>query len=263
MARGRTRPSVGATYAQHLLKLVPGRERGDQGGVQCRYNQRRELRALGISFWWRKARVHPNGRSGMTSETHQLVGLGFPAGREAVECFLPEAEIRKLDRDLRILIASNGTLTRILGIVADDEVVVQIVEQHVHGAAPQISGLEQLPGGRILQRRILLNGRSSGRSFVAAESLVAVDLLPPAITTTLLETEHPIGEIMAASALESFKEAADVWVGRPPDWLALAGYQTSEPTIVARRYRVISDGQPAIIITEYFLRDDFQKPSVT
>jgi hypothetical protein len=27
MARGCTRPSVGATYAQHLLKLVPGRER--------------------------------------------------------------------------------------------------------------------------------------------------------------------------------------------------------------------------------------------
>lgn len=213
-----------------------------------------------ISFWWGKGRVHPHGRSGMmSSETNQLAGLGISAGREAIECFLPEDEIRKLDRDLRILIASNGTLTRILGIVADDEVVVQIVEQHVHGAAPQISGLEQLPGGRILQRRILLNGRSSGRSFVAAESLVAVDLLPHAITTALLETERPIGEIMASSALETFKEAADVWIGRPPDWLALAGYQTSKPAIVARRYRVISGGQPAIIITEYFLRDDFQK----
>lgn len=213
-----------------------------------------------ISFWWGKGRVHPHGRSGMMSpETNQLAGFGISVGREAIECFLPEDEIRKLDRDLRILIASNGTLTRILGIVADDEVVVQIVEQHVHGAAPQISGLEQLPGGRILQRRILLNGRSSGRSFVAAESLVAVDLLPHAITTALLETERPIGEIMASSALETFKEAADVWIGRPPDWLALAGYQTSKPAIVARRYRVISGGQPAIIITEYFLRDDFQK----
>ena len=236
MARGCTRPAVGATYAQHLLKLVPGRERGTKEVVGA------DTTNAESSGRWES---RPGG------------------AREAVECFLPEDEIRKLDRDLRILIASNGTLTRILGIVADDEVVVQIVEQHVHGAAPQISGLEQLPGGRILQRRILLNGRSSGRSFVAAESLVAVDLLPPAITTTLLETERPIGEIMAASALETFKEAADVWVGRPPDWLALAGYQTSEPTIVARRYRVISDGQPAIIITEYFLRDDFQKSSVT
>ena len=236
MVRGCTRPSVGATYAQHLLKLVPGRERGAKEVVGADTT---------------------NAESSGRCESR-------PGGaREAVECFLREDEIRKLDRDLRILIASDGTLTRILGIVADDEVVVQIVEQHVHAAAPQISGLEQLPGGRILQRRILLNGRSSGRSFVAAESLVAVDLLPAAITTTLLETERPIGEIMAASALETFKEAADVWIGRPPDWLALAGYQTSAPTIVARRYRVISDGQPAIIITEYFLRDDFQKSSVT
>lgn len=191
------------------------------------------------------------------SETHQSAGLGLCAGREAVDRFLPEDEIRKLDRDLRILIASNGTLTRILGIVADDEIDVQIVEQHVHAAAPRISGPDQLPAGRILQRRILLNGRSSGHSFVAAESLVAVDVLPHAITTSLLETERPIGEIMAASALETFKEAADVWVGRPPGWLALAGCQTPEPTTVARRYRVVSDGQPAIIITEYFLRDHF------
>ena len=212
--------------------------------------------AKGGPRWW-SVPIQP------TPRAPGVGNLVLVRAREAVECFLPEDEIRKLDRDLRILIASNGTLTRTLGIVADDEVVVQIVEQHVHGAAPQISGLEQLPGGRILQRRILLNGRSSGRSFVAAESLVAVDLLPPAITTALLETERPIGEVMAASALETFKEAADVWVGRPPDWLALAGYQTSEPTIVARRYRVISDGQPAIIITEYFLRDDFQKSSVT
>ena len=188
MARGCTRPAVGATYAQHLLKLVPGRERGTKEVVSADTTNAESSGALRISFWWRKARRyhHALGRSGMMSETHQLAGLGFSAGREAIECFLPEDEIRKLDRDLRILIASNGTLTRILGIVADDEVVVQIVEQHVHGAAPQISGLEQLPGGRILQRRILLKGRSSGRSFVAAESLVAVDLLPHAITTSLV-----------------------------------------------------------------------------
>ena len=67
----------------------------------------------------------------MMADIHQEDGLGHWAGREAVECFLPEDEIRKLNRDLRILIASNGTLTRTLGIVADDEVVVQIVEQHV------------------------------------------------------------------------------------------------------------------------------------
>jgi chorismate lyase len=187
----------------------------------------------------------------MTADIHQQAGLGCWAGPDAIERFLPDHEIRKLNRDLRILIASNGTLTRVLGMVANDEIVVQIVEQQVHGGA-------HLPSGRVLQRQILLKGRSSGHAFVAAESLIAMDLLPSAITTSLTTTERPIGEIIDASRLETFKEAAKVWIGPPPGWLALAGYQNLEPRIAARRYRVITGGQPAIIITEYFLRKVFQ-----
>jgi chorismate-pyruvate lyase len=198
------------------------------------------------------------GRSGMMANIHQAAGLGHRPGREAVECLLPVEEIRKLNRDLRILIACNGTLTRTLGIVVNDEIVVQIVEQQVHDTAPSTSDLEQLPTGRILRRQILLKGRSSGHPFVAAESLIAIDLLPPAITTSLTKTERPIGEIMALSCLETFKEAAEVWMGRPPGCLALAGYQNSDPRIVARKYRVISGGQPVITITEYFLHNVFR-----
>jgi len=194
----------------------------------------------------------------MTTDIHQQAGLGRRAGRDGIECVLGDDEIRKLNRDLRILIASNGTLTRVLGVVADDEIVVQIVEQQVHGSAPSMPGLEHSPSGRVLQRRILLKGRSSGHAFVAAESLIAIDLLPGAITTSLTTTERPIGETIDASCLESYKEAAKVWIGQPPGWLALAGYQNSEPRIAARRYRVISGGQPVIIITEYFLREVFQ-----
>lgn len=60
------------------------------------------------------------------------------------ECFLSDQEIRKLNRDLRILIAANGTLTRGLNIVADDEVIVQIVKQRIHDVSPKLSEFEQL-----------------------------------------------------------------------------------------------------------------------
>jgi chorismate lyase len=174
------------------------------------------------------------------------------------ECFLSDEEIRKLDRDLRILIATNGTLTRILNVVANDEMVVQIIKQQIHHVAPKIPEFEQLASGRVLQRHILLRGRSSGNPFVAAESLIAIDLLPPAITTSLTKTDCPIGEVMAASCLETFKEAAKVWIGELPGWLATAGYQNSQPRTVTRRYRIITGGQPVLIITEYFLRNVFQ-----
>src|ERR1700728_2523655 len=100
------------------------------------------------------------------ADIHEEAEIGHEAGRGAIEGFLPDEEIRKLNRELRILIASNGTLTRVLGIVADDEIVVQIIEQQLHDESPRISGLEQFPSGRVLQRRILLEGRSSGHSFV-------------------------------------------------------------------------------------------------
>ena len=177
------------------------------------------------------------------------------------EAELSVAEIRKLNRDLRILIATNGTLTRILNVLANEEIAVQIIKQQIHDVAPKIPELEDLAIGRVLQRDILLKGRTSGNAFVAAESLIAIDLLPRAIMTSLTETDRPIGEVMAASCIETFKEEAKVWAGKLPSWLALDGYQNSRTGTVARRYRIIAGGQPVIIITEYFLRTVFEDAS--
>ncbi len=174
------------------------------------------------------------------------------------EAGLSVEEIRKLNRELRILIATNGTLTRILSVLANEEIVVEIIKQQIHDEAPKMPELEHAAIGRVLQRDIVLKGRSSGTPFVAAESLIAIDLLPAAIMTSLFETDRPIGEIMAASRIETFKEEARVWAGELPDSLALDGYQNSRARTVARRYRIIAGGQPVIIITEYFLRSEFQ-----
>jgi chorismate lyase len=171
--------------------------------------------------------------------------------------FLSDEDIRRLNRDLRILIATDGTLTRMLSIVADDEIVLQIIEQKICPIAPTAPESMQLPSGRVLHRHILLRGQSSGTAYVAAESLIAIDLLPPSITTSLTETDQTIGEIMVASRLETFKETATVWKGASPGWVVNGGSQDSRSGTVARRYRVIAGGQPAIIITEYFLRNVF------
>jgi chorismate lyase len=62
------------------------------------------------------------------------------------ECFLAGEELHQLNRDLRILIATNGTLTRILGVVTGEEIVVQIVEQQLH--ARDAAQSEHLSGSR-------------------------------------------------------------------------------------------------------------------
>lgn len=177
------------------------------------------------------------------------------------ECLLTDEQIRKLDRDLQILIATNGTLTRILNVVANDEIVVHIVTQHIHSGAPETPELKDSTIGRVLRRRILLKGRNSGAALVAAESLIAIDQLPSAIVASLTTTDCPIGEVMAANCVETFKETATVWLGQLPHWVVHAGVDNRRPSVVARRYRIITAGRPAIIITEYFLRNEFRDGS--
>ncbi|OSC40424.1 chorismate--pyruvate lyase family protein [Mycobacterium decipiens] len=191
--------------------------------------------------------------------TAHVRGLGtLPEKCDTADCALSDEAIQGLDRDLRLLIATNGTLTRILNVLANDEIVVQIINQQVHGVAPRMPELDQSSVGRVLQRNILLKGQNSGDVFVAAESVVAIDLLPREIVTSLTRTDRPIGEVMAASHVETFKEEAKVWVGELPGWLAFGGYQNSRRKAIGRRYRVIAGGQPVLIITEYFLRTEFQ-----
>lgn len=164
--------------------------------------------------------------------------------------------IRTLNRDLRMLIATNGTLTRILSIVAGEEIDVEIVNQEIHQTAPKMLESEQLPTGRILRRDVLLKGRNSGSPFVAAESLIAIDHLPPEIVTSLITTNNPIGELMVGGCLEMFKETPQVWMGESPGWFGSEGNQQRKA--VGRRYRQLMGGEPILIITEYFPLDVFQ-----
>jgi chorismate-pyruvate lyase len=179
------------------------------------------------------------------------------SGEEMTACYLSAEDIRKLDRDLQILIATNGTLTRILEIVSDEEIDVKIIDQQTHQTPPKIHGLEEFPAGQVLRRQVLLTGRRSGVPFVAAESFIAADHLPPTITTTLTETNRPIGEIVLSSCIETYKDAAKVWVAALPDWTGISRDPGQRSTAYARRYRIITRGLPVISISEYFLADTF------
>jgi chorismate-pyruvate lyase len=172
--------------------------------------------------------------------------------------YLTSEDIWELNRDLRTLIATNGTLTRILEVISNDEIVVQLIKQQIYPASAKIPEFKDLATSRVLRRRVLLSGRKSGRRFIAAESLIAIDLLPSATIEGLTETDHPIGELILANRLETFKEEPEIWHAEFPNWVSLADDQDTESSALARRYRIIFRGQPTFIITEYFLHDSFK-----
>lgn len=170
---------------------------------------------------------------------------------------LTNEEIRMFSRDLRILLASNGTLTRILGILVNDEIVTQLIDQDIHASTTEMSSSEQHFDGRTLRRKVLLKGRSSGKVFVVAESVVAIDIVPPKLIDNLIEMDCPIGESILANGVEIFKEAQKIWMDTLPNWSKLNDYQDMGQEAVARRYRMTIRSQPAIVTTEYFPRNAF------
>jgi chorismate lyase len=176
---------------------------------------------------------------------------------EANHRYLSADEIDQLNRDLRIVLASNGTLTRTLKAVYDDEISVSVIKQEIADGptTPPESGA--LPLEQLLRRQVALNGRTSGALFVAAESLIAINCLPSSTIAALMETKRPLGEVLAASRLETFKESAQVWIGNPPEWVPLAT-KDMDSRIVARRYRIIAQRRPLVTITEYFAKEPLQ-----
>jgi chorismate-pyruvate lyase len=166
-------------------------------------------------------------------------------------CYLSRADIRDLKRDLRILVATNGTLTRVLEVITGEEIAVEIIDQRTHPTSLDFPEFRGPAIGSVVQRRIRLVGERSGTPYVAAESLIAEDDLPTDVRRILAETERPIGEVMLASGMETFKEAAEVWLANVPYW-ARADDKRGAP-VVARRYRTIAANVPIMSITEYFL----------
>ncbi|WP_252872205.1 MULTISPECIES: chorismate pyruvate-lyase family protein [Mycobacterium ulcerans group] len=131
--------------------------------------------------------------------------------------------------------------------------VIQNIDQEILPDAPTPPDRAQLPKGRTLLRNVVLQCRHSGSSFVAAETSIVVDRVPPELIESLMNTDRPIGELLVASRIEFFNEAPEVWIGELPEWIVAPEYRISQHQALARRYTIIISGQPAIVITEHFL----------
>lgn len=111
--------------------------------------------------------------------------------------------------------------------------------------------LDLQAGDLMMGRQILLQGESTGTNHVFAESLIAVDALPPALREALLQSDAPLGRLWVQHKLETRKEILRVWrttEGEGSPRFGAAG----DAGLLARSYRVFSSGRPIMLISEYF-----------
>jgi len=150
-------------------------------------------------------------------------------------------------------------VTEVLSAYFGEEIRVQVLAQGYRAYEGRFNlELEAGVGVRMLDRRITLVGMESGTFYAAADSRIVPGLLPPGMQEALLAEREPLGKLMLDYRLETFREIVAAGACRAGDAPHLKGHcgpalaLGDDAIVVWRTYRVISQGQPIMSITEAF-----------
>lgn len=150
----------------------------------------------------------------------------------------------------RILFATDGTLTDMLEVIFLEPIGLTKLSCTLSNTSLSMPDLELASGGAIMQRRVLLFGRRTGRNYVYAESVVAADRVHPGILRAMTESDRPIGRLWSEFRHETYKEPIRMMTTSE---CAGAGYffPSERQRLLMRSYRVIEKRQPIMVISEY------------
>jgi len=151
----------------------------------------------------------------------------------------------------RMLLITDGTVTDVLEAYAKETVCVVKLSHSFTSADGEKPVLDLGPSERVLRRSILLQGVQTGTTFLYADSVIAPDRLPADVVNDLLETNQPLGKLLAHRRIGTYREI--VGVGFEPAG-ECAHFFGVEPTakMLFRTYRILVGDQPVMRITEKF-----------
>lgn len=171
--------------------------------------------------------------------------------QEACPPRIREVGIEALDPFLRNLLFTDGTVTRALGAQTLAPVAVERIGQSPIALEAGVAEcLEALVGEEAIGRWVGIGIGAPAIPVLWAESFMVPDRLPPGFLGLLESAPDGIGQSLQRVSLESSREL--LWFGLDalPEW---AGEAPGKSTCALRRlYRIVSDGRPAILISEYF-----------
>jgi chorismate-pyruvate lyase len=164
---------------------------------------------------------------------------------------LREVEIEALDPLLRSLLFTDGTVTRALGVQVLAPISVERLGQdHVPLPAAATAPLEAAVEEESVRRRVEIGIGEPAIPVLWAESYMIPDRLPPGFLGLLDSAPDGIGQSLQRVSLESSRELLWFGLDAPPEWAPSAPVR--DAAALRRLYRVVSNRQPAILISEYF-----------
>lgn len=163
---------------------------------------------------------------------------------------LTEVDLGELDPTLRGLLFTDGTVTRTLEVHALARVSVDVVAQSEAPTPAAHAECLGVPSGIPALRRRVVIGAGPAAPVMWAESHIIPSRLPAAFLESLSRAPDGIGQSLQQVQLESCRDM--LWFGLDtlPEWSGVDSPPGAQA--VTRLYRVITEGQPALLISESF-----------
>jgi chorismate--pyruvate lyase len=156
------------------------------------------------------------------------------------------------------LLKTDGTVTDLLELFTDEEIVVEKIAPGLYTAECQRSACGDDPGSVV--RDVILRGKVTGARYIFAHSHLFPSALPPAVQTRLSTTSDPIGKVLREYRTESFRQIQQS-ASDPMPTIARLLDQARTDQMRWRRYSVISGGAAIMEITEVFSEQLFASAS--
>ena len=168
----------------------------------------------------------------------------------------PKFNLEVLPPFLRLLVVTDGTVTKSLEAYTWDPVTVDLQSQEYFKAKKTIKWLGNASKEHLLVRDVLIRGHN-GAIYASAKSYLRLGLLPKKISKQLRNGQTNIGEAVRKSGLETYRELIDVgyedggvFSYNKEDGTKITNSELGQ--VVYRMYRINFFNSTAILITERF-----------
>jgi chorismate-pyruvate lyase len=151
----------------------------------------------------------------------------------------------------KILLIADGTLTNLLEAFLNEPIGVVKLSEKIVSITADILPLEIKVGTEVMERQILLQGKTSQRSWLYADSIIVLERVEEKFREKLIKSHTPIGKLWREHKTETFKEIV-TYVQEPARHMADYFDIKREDKLLSRTYRVFSNRQPVMMITEKF-----------
>ena len=165
--------------------------------------------------------------------------------------FEHSADFPSLSPILRVLLVTDGTVTRTLEAYFGEAIEVDVLEHAERTSEVPYPQIDIAAGDRVLHRYVRLVGRTTRKVYAVAESVAVLEHISAQMRRKLLEEHKGIGELLREGRLETYRELLTANLTEAGQW---AGHLNVAATagVVSRDYKIYQGGRAVLLIREIF-----------